>query len=48
MEVIRMGARYDQIRDIFKRFFNIDLPEDPGIGDRPLGHVDEHALVGME
>lgn len=48
MEVIRMGARYDQIRDIFKRFFQIELPEDPGIQDRPLGHVNEMRLANVE
>lgn len=48
MEVIRIGTRYDQIRDICKRFFDIDLPEDPGIQNRPLGHIDEMRLVGVE
>lgn len=48
MEVIRMGARYDQIKDICKRFFDIDLPEDPGVEARPSGHVNEMRLAGVE
>ena len=48
MEVIRMGARYDQIKDICKRMFDVDLPADPGVDVNESGHLDEFRLVGVE
>jgi tRNA A37 threonylcarbamoyladenosine synthetase subunit TsaC/SUA5/YrdC len=31
MRLLRVGACYDVIRDAFKRFYGIELPDDPGI-----------------
>ncbi|HXZ09557.1 MAG TPA: Sua5/YciO/YrdC/YwlC family protein [Paraburkholderia sp.] len=44
MQVVRIGACYDQICDILKRHYDIDLPEDPGLAANPNGHTNEFAL----
>lgn len=43
MRLIRFGACYDVIKDAFKRFYGIDLPEDPGKEALFSGHVLESA-----
>ena len=43
-EVVRIGACYDQIADILKRHFDLDIPPDPGLGENPSGHLQEFAL----
>lgn len=44
MEVVRMGACYELISDIFASQFGIDLPVDPGRDVLPSGHLREHLL----
>ena len=44
MKVIRMGACYELISGVLKRWFDVDLPNDPGVDALPSGHVDEYAL----
>ena len=39
MRVVRFGACYDVIRDVFQRFYGIQLPEDPGPDHLPSGHL---------
>jgi tRNA A37 threonylcarbamoyladenosine synthetase subunit TsaC/SUA5/YrdC len=44
LEVVRMGACYEQIGDILKRHFDWEIPADPGLGENPSGHLQEFAL----
>ena len=44
LEVVRMGACYEQIADILKRHFDWEIPADPGLGENPSGHLQEFAL----
>lgn len=44
LEVVRMGACYQQIADILKRHFDWEIPPDPGLGENPSGHLQEFAL----
>ncbi|MDG4667272.1 Sua5/YciO/YrdC/YwlC family protein [Mycobacterium sp. 236(2023)] len=44
MEVVRIGACYELICDIFATRFGIDLPADPGWDALPSGHLREHLL----
>lgn len=37
-EVVRFGAGYDVIQDHVKRFWGIELPDDPGKEELPSGH----------
>lgn len=37
-DVVRFGVGYDVIRDHLKRFWDLDLPEDPGKAALPSGH----------
>ena len=37
LEVVRIGACYGVIKDALKRFWNADLPEDPGKDVLPSG-----------
>lgn len=37
-EVIRFGVCYDVIQDHIKRFWGIELPDDPGKAELPSGH----------
>lgn len=39
IEVVRIGACYETIKDALKRFWNIDLPSDPGHTSLPSGHL---------
>ncbi len=48
MEVIRIGACYELIAGVLKRWFDVDLPADPGIDALPSGHLNEFALKGKE
>jgi tRNA A37 threonylcarbamoyladenosine synthetase subunit TsaC/SUA5/YrdC len=48
MEVLRMGACYEQISDLCGRFFDVDLPEDPGFEALPSGHLNEFGLVDAD
>jgi tRNA A37 threonylcarbamoyladenosine synthetase subunit TsaC/SUA5/YrdC len=41
MRLIRFGACYDVIKDAFKRFYHIELPEDPGRDALFSGHAVE-------
>lgn len=38
-EVVRIGALYEVIRDLTKRFWGIELAEDPGREVTPYGHL---------
>ena len=44
MEVVRIGACYELIADIFANQFGIDLPADPGWDALPSGHLREQVL----
>jgi tRNA A37 threonylcarbamoyladenosine synthetase subunit TsaC/SUA5/YrdC len=48
MEVVRMGACYELIASVLKRWFDVDLPADPGVDALPSGHVNEFGLKGKE
>ena len=39
MQVVRIGALYDIITEVFATRFGIDLPEDPGFDTLPSGHL---------
>ncbi len=41
LEVVRIGACYEVIRDVLLRHFNIELPPDPGLDALPSGHLRE-------
>jgi len=41
MEVVRIGACYEVIRDVLQRHFAIELPPDPGLDALPSGHLRE-------
>jgi tRNA A37 threonylcarbamoyladenosine synthetase subunit TsaC/SUA5/YrdC len=43
LEVVRMGAAYELISDIFANQFGISLPADPGRDVLPSGHLREQA-----
>lgn len=47
MEVIRIGAYYEMISDVLRRFFDVELPADPGTDALPSGHLNEFALKGI-
>lgn len=44
MQVIRMGAHYEMISEVLRRWFDVELPEDPGLEALPSGHVNEFIL----
>lgn len=48
MEVIRIGACYELISDVLRRYFDVELPADPGVQALPSGHLNEFGLVGVE
>ena len=48
MEVIRIGACYELIAGVLKRWFDVDLPEPPGVDALPSGHLNEFALKNVE
>lgn len=39
MRLIRYGACYDVIQDFFKRWYDIELPDDPGKDALFSGHA---------
>jgi len=43
LEVVRMGACYEQIADILKRHFDLEVPAAPGLDEQPSGHIQEFA-----
>ncbi|WP_189686504.1 Sua5/YciO/YrdC/YwlC family protein [Pseudorhodoferax aquiterrae] len=47
MQVIRFGACYDLIADVLRRWFRVELPQDPGMAALPSGHVNEFALSNV-
>lgn len=47
MQVIRFGACYELIADVLKRWFRVELPNDPGMAALPSGHVNEFALQNV-
>ncbi len=38
-EIVRIGVGYDVIKDHLKRFWDIDIPSDPGLSALPSGHL---------
>lgn len=44
LQVVRIGACYELISGVLKRWFNVDLPPDPGLEALPSGHLNEFAL----
>lgn len=45
MRLLRFGACYDVIRDVFLRFYGLTLPEDPGREVLFSGHLDKDANI---
>ena len=41
LEVVRIGACYDLIKDLLARYFRVELPPDPGVEALPSGHLRE-------
>lgn len=41
LEVVRMGVGYELISSIMRRYFDVDLPQDPGRDLNPSGHLRE-------
>lgn len=39
LEVVRIGACYDTIKDLLSRMWGIELPNDPGMASLPMGHM---------
>jgi hypothetical protein len=39
VDVVRIGACYETIKDALKRFWDIELPDDPGHAALPSGHL---------
>ncbi len=48
MEVIRIGACYELISGVLKRWFGVELPADPGVDSLPSGHLNEFALKNVQ
>jgi tRNA A37 threonylcarbamoyladenosine synthetase subunit TsaC/SUA5/YrdC len=48
MEVVRIGACYELIAGVLERWFDIELPADPGVDALPSGHLNEFALKNVE
>lgn len=47
LQVVRIGACYELIAGVLKRWFDVDLPADPGVEALPSGHLAEFALRGV-
>ncbi|WP_223537100.1 Sua5/YciO/YrdC/YwlC family protein [Pseudomonas sp. GL-B-16] len=47
MQVIRIGSYYEMISDVLRRFFDVELPADPGRDALPSGHLNEFGLRGV-
>jgi len=48
MEVVRIGACYELISGVLKRWFDVALPADPGVDALPSGHLNEFALKNVQ
>lgn len=48
MQVVRIGAYYEMISEVLKRWFDVDLPPDPGLEALPSGHIDEFLLKDVK
>ena len=48
MEVVRIGACYELISGVLKRWFDVELPPDPGVDALPSGRLNEFALKNVE
>lgn len=48
MQVIRIGVCYELIAGILKRYFDVDLPPDPGLDVLPSGHLNEFMLKNVQ
>lgn len=48
MQVIRIGAHYEMISEVLRRWFDVELPIDPGLDSLPSGHIDEFVLKGLK
>jgi len=48
LEVVRIGAYYELISDVLRRWFGVELPPDPGVQALPSGHLNEFALKEVE
>ncbi|MFJ9370002.1 hypothetical protein ACIRRA_37070 [Nocardia sp. NPDC101769] len=44
LRVLRIGNRYELIRDVLRRHFDVNLPADPGYDALPSGHLAEFEL----
>lgn len=47
MQVIRIGAHYEMISEVLRRWFDVQLPPDPGLAELPSGHIDEFVLKNV-
>lgn len=48
MQVIRIGAYYEMISEVLKRWFDVVLPPDPGLDALPSGHINEFVLKDVK
>ena len=48
LQVVRIGACYELISGVLKRWFGVELPADPGFESLPSGHLNEFGLKGAE
>ena len=48
VKIVRIGSCYELIADVLKRFFDIDVPVDPGREANASGHLQEFALTNVD
>ena len=48
LQVVRIGACYELIAGVLKRWFDVELPADPGLEALPSGHLAEFALKNVQ
>jgi len=48
LQVVRIGACYELISGVLRRWFGLELPPDPGFEQLPSGHLNEFGLKGVE
>ena len=48
LQVVRIGACYELISGVLKRWFGVELPPDPGLDALPSGHLNEFALANVQ
>ena len=48
VKIVRIGSCYELIADVLKRFFDIDVPVDPGHAVNASGHLQEFALANVK